>query len=93
VPFWTYILQSVSTRGYYCGSTDDLERRLRQHNDPEYQGTKTTKRFRGPWQVVWSDTHATRSAAMMQERQIKNRGIKRFLEAKAQSVESCRGQD
>jgi putative endonuclease len=70
-----YILQSESTGRYYCGNTDDLERSLRQHNDPEYHGSKTTKRFNGPWQTVWSEEMATRSEAMMRERKIKKRGI------------------
>jgi predicted GIY-YIG superfamily endonuclease len=34
--FWVYILQSQSTGRYYCGYSSDPERRLRQHNDPEY---------------------------------------------------------
>lgn len=75
----TYILQSRSTERYYCGSTEDVERRVRQHNDPEYTGSKTTKRFGGPWELVWHKEHTTRGAAMQQEKQIKKRGIGRFL--------------
>ena len=26
--FWVYILQSQSTGRYYCGQTDDIEKRL-----------------------------------------------------------------
>ena len=78
--FWVYILQSETTGRYYCGSTNDVSRRVRQHNDPEYRGSKTTKRFSGPWELVWSEEHATRSEAMKREKQVKKRGIKRFLE-------------
>jgi putative endonuclease len=67
-----YILQSKTTGRYYCGQTDDLDRRLRQHNDPDYHGSKTTKRFEGPWAVVWSQQVESRSDAMMLERQIRN---------------------
>jgi len=76
---WTYILQSESSGRFYCGSTDDLERRVRQHIDPEYHGSKTTKRFKGPWRLVWHQEHPSRSEAMRQERCIKSRGIRRFL--------------
>mgnify|MGYP000889111320 CR=1 FL=1 len=78
--YWVYILQSETTGRYYCGSTEDVERRVRQHNDPDYHGSKTTKRFDGPWKVVWRESWETRSAAMLRERQVKKRGIGRFLE-------------
>ncbi|HOC67520.1 MAG TPA: hypothetical protein PKO23_01810 [Candidatus Hydrogenedentes bacterium] len=32
----TDILQSRSSGCYFCGSTEDVERGIRQHNDPEY---------------------------------------------------------
>ncbi len=65
---------------HYCGSTGNLQERIRQHNDPGYHGSKTTKRFDGPWLLVWSETHQSRGDAMRRERQIKKRGINRFLD-------------
>ena len=78
--FCVYILQSKSTARYYCGSTSDITRRIRQHNDPDYQVTKTTKRFKGPWSLIWSEPCSNRSAVMKREVQIKKRGIRRFLQ-------------
>jgi len=80
MPFWVYILQSQSINRYYCGHTDDLERRIAQHNDPLYTGSRTTKVLKGPWQVVWSTKLGTRSEAVVLERKIKKRGINRFYE-------------
>ena len=77
--FHVYILRSSSASRYYCGHTGSLSRRLKQHNDPDYYGTKTTKRFAGPWILVWEQACPTRSEAMKLERQIKKRGIKRYL--------------
>ena len=77
--FWTYILQTEGTGRYYCGMTDDVDRRVRQHNDPEYHGSKTTKRFLGPWRVIWTQEHATRADAMTLEKTIKKRGMRRVL--------------
>ena len=85
---FVYILQSEATGRYYCGSTNNVGRRLRQHNDPQYLGTKTTKRFKGPWKLIFTSTYASRSEAMKHERQIKKRGIGRFLRENAQFVES-----
>jgi putative endonuclease len=78
--FYVYILQSQTTGRYYCGHTADLERRLRQHNDPEDRPNATTRRFSGPWQLSWTEEHPSRNSSMIRERQIKKRGLKRFLE-------------
>ena len=86
MPYYVYILHSQSSGRYYCGQTSDLKRRLRQHNDPNYKLTKTTKRISGPWELVWYEEHKSRSCAMKRERQIKKRGIKRFLEEDFGSV-------
>ena len=77
---WGYILQSESTGRFYCGQTSHLERRLTQHNDPVYQLSKTTRRFEGPWRLVWSCEFADRSEAMKIEKHVKKRGISRFVQ-------------
>jgi putative endonuclease len=86
-PCWVYILQSESSGRFYCGQTGDLNRRLRQHNDPHYVFSKSTKRFQGPWKLLWDQECPERSSAMRLERRIKQRGIGRFLE-KAKPAES-----
>ena len=86
--FWTYILHSQSTGRYYCGHTDDLNRRISQHNNPEYTSTRTTKILKGPWAIVWSRECPSRGDAMKLERSIKKRGIGRYLQA--QLAESAR---
>ena len=73
--YFAYILQSGSTGRYYCGFSEDVARRVRQHNDPEYTGSKTTKRFAGPWLLVWKKAVETRADAMTLEKRIKKRGI------------------
>jgi putative endonuclease len=85
--YFVYILQSESTGRFYCGSTSDIERRLRQHNDPEYRLSKTTKSFKGPWVLLWFRECPTRGEAMKLEKRIKKRGISRYL-MDAQQVES-----
>ena len=69
--FHVYILQNPAGR-FYIGHTDDLERRLRQHNNPEgksHLGKFTHKN--GPWALVWSEPHPDRSLAMRREYEIK----------------------
>jgi len=77
--FWVYILRSESTGRYYCGQTKRLDERMREHNDPEYATTLTTKRFPGPWELVWFRECTSRSEALQLEKRIKKRGIGRYL--------------
>ena len=85
---WVYILRSESTGRHYCGQTSNLAKRLAQHNDPEDRLTLTTKRFAGPWALVWSRGCPTRSEAMRLERAIRRRGTSRYLEEVASHGES-----
>jgi len=90
MPVFVYIVQSQSSGRYYCGQTEDLERRLQQHNDPNYYWTKTTKVFPGPWNLVWKQEFPTRKEALIKERSIKNIGIHRFLERqRKKNTDSC----
>jgi len=79
MPYWTYILCSESSGKYYCGSTGDLENRVRQHNDPGFKASQTTSKYPGPWELIWSQELPSRSEAVSLEKKIKKRGIARFL--------------
>ena len=80
MPYYVYILKSESSGRYYCGSTENPEKRLEQHNDLTNWFTKTTKRFKGPWKFFWITELGTRSDAINLEQRIKKRGSKRFLD-------------
>lgn len=67
-----YVLVSESTGRRYVGQTDDLARRLTEHNDPDHNRRKYTSRHAGPWIVVNSETHPTRVDAMQRERWFKS---------------------
>jgi putative endonuclease len=75
--FWTYVLENPSGR-FYVGHTDDLERRVGEHNDPDH-GVATFTHKNGPWKLVWSEPHADRSAAMRREKQIKQMKSARWI--------------
>ena len=85
--FWVYIIQSESTERFYCGHSSNPNRRLRQHNDSEYNLSKITKRLKGPWKIIYSMECEDRGKAMILEKSIKKRGIEGFLRSDL-SVES-----
>jgi putative endonuclease len=75
--FWVYVLQNPAGR-FYIGQTEQLEIRTQQHNqDGPVNGKYTLKN--GPWKLVWSEEHSTRSEAMKRERFIKSRKSSKWI--------------
>ena len=69
--WYVYVLRNPDGK-LYIGQTNNLVHRVQQHNDPTHKLTRTTKRFRGPWQLVYSEALASRSAALARERALKS---------------------
>ena len=74
--YFTYILYSAKLDKYYIGSTDNLERRLKEHNRGKSNFTRTGI----PWSLVYSETYETRQEAYHREMKIKNRKNKEYIE-------------
>ncbi len=45
--YWVYILQSETSGRYYIGHTDNLARRLTEHNDPRIYGIQDDQAVQG----------------------------------------------
>ena len=65
--FWLYILCCADS-SYYVGHTDDLEKRLAQHQAGEIAGHTAARR---PLQLVFARGFPSREEALAAERQIK----------------------
>lgn len=66
--FHLYILQCQNGK-YYTGTTNNLEKRLKQHQS-KINGAKFTKDFNFK-ELVYSEVYETRALAMKREQQIK----------------------
>jgi predicted GIY-YIG superfamily endonuclease len=66
-PFFTYILQCADG-SYYTGSTDELEKRIAEHQNGE--GCEWTRK-RLPVEFLWRQEFPTRDEARAAELQIK----------------------
>ena len=67
---YVYILENPAGR-LYIGQTSDLSSRLDDHNSTgPVQGKFTRKN--GPWRLLWTESHLSRSSAVLRERQIKS---------------------
>ena len=74
--FHTYVLCIQTSGRYYIGSTDNLEQRLVFHNTSK---TKYT-RGKGPWEIVRSEPHGSRSETVTREREIKGWKSRPYME-------------
>jgi len=66
--FYTYIIQSVKTGRYYTGSTNNIKRRLKEHNKNQTPSLKN----RGPFKLIYRETYLTRKEAAKREYKIKS---------------------
>jgi putative endonuclease len=73
---YVYILYSGSLGKFYVGSTNNVERRIDQHNSG--RSNFTSKGV--PWKLIAKMECKSRGDAMDFEIQIKKRGINRYLQ-------------
>ncbi|VXC82568.1 TrmH family RNA methyltransferase [Sphingomonas sp. AX6] len=66
--FWAYIIR-CSDSLYYTGHTDDLKRRIAQHQMGDVPGFTSVRR---PVDLMWSESFSTRDEALNAERKVKN---------------------
>ena len=65
--YWVYILKNSQNR-IYIGQTNNLDSRIKRHNNNEEISTKN----RGLFNVIHQEIYRTRSEAMRREKQLKS---------------------
>jgi putative endonuclease len=73
--FTVYILYSKSLDRYYVGYTNDIDRRISEHNRKKGKFTDTGI----PWILVHTELYSTKKKAMVREKLIKSRKSKTFI--------------
>jgi putative endonuclease len=71
--FFVYILEALESKKYYIGQTENLEERVKKHN----QGKNLSTKYYIPWRLKWSKEFETRSEAVKIEKKLK--GIKKRI--------------
>ena len=75
--FTVYVLKSLSTGRWYTGQTEDLGRRLLEHNTGTGPGRYTLNR--GPWVLIYHEEFPDRSGAMKREKYLKTGAGRDFI--------------
>lgn len=77
--FTVYAIFNDVAKKYYIGQTENLERRLKEHNEHKYPGY--TARFRGEWVLIYSESAAIRSEALIREKQLKSGNGREYIKS------------
>jgi putative endonuclease len=77
--FTVYILKNSITGRHYIGSTNNMVRRIAEHN----RGHTKSTRQRGTWEVTYTEEYGIQLESRRRERQIKSykggNGFKKLL--------------
>ena len=81
--YFVYILKSKKDKNYYIGFTNNLERRIKDHNNGLVTSTKT----RRPFELIYYEGYKAEKDARHRERNLKLRS-KSFGQLKRRIVNS-----
>ena len=76
--YYVYFLKSMVNADLYVGSCEDVNVRLKRHNDGR---VKSTKGYR-PWKLLGTEEYNTRGEAVKRERFLKSHQQKGILKEK-----------
>jgi putative endonuclease len=83
--FYVYILKSLKDDNLYIGSTNDLKRRMEEHNSGKVFSTK----IRRPFKLVYYEAYLSEQAARKREHNLKLRA-NAFNQLKRRITESLK---
>ena len=73
--YYVYVLRSLKDGRLYKGLTQNVEKRLKQHNQGENRSTKGFK----PWELVLTKSFDSREKARYYEKYLKSGSGREFL--------------
>jgi putative endonuclease len=80
--YFVYIIQSLKDNSFYIGSTNDLERRLSEHN----QGLSKYTSAKMPWELVYTESFDDVTIARKREYFLKKQRNRVFYQKLIDSV-------
>ena len=68
--YYVYLLRSLKDKGFYTGYTDDLKRRITEHN----QGKTKSIKHRIPFELIYYESYKNKTDARKREIELKEKG-------------------
>ncbi|MEK7181432.1 MAG: GIY-YIG nuclease family protein [Patescibacteria group bacterium] len=77
--FFVYAIYNSERHRVYIGQTEDLNRRIKEHNDSKNSRHTYTRRFAGEWVLIYKEIVETRGEAIRREEQLKSYRGRQFI--------------
>ena len=85
--FYTYVLKSEKDSRFYTGSTNDLQKRLSEHNS----GRVTSTKGRGSFELIYYEASLNEQDARAREKYLKTGMGKRYIKNRLKRFLSLTG--
>ena len=85
--FYTYVLQNTKDKQFYTGYTEDLRKRLKEHQEGKSLYTKN----KGPFILIYYEACSNKSDAISREKYLKSGMGKRYLKNRLKRFLSLTG--
>ncbi len=85
--YYVYIIQSTKDKHFYTGSTNDLRKRFKEHNNQEVYSTKG----RGPFTLIYYEACLDTQDASTREKYLKSGMGKRYIKNRLKRFLSLTG--
>jgi putative endonuclease len=84
---YVYVLRSYKEKNFYVGYTDNLERRIQEHNT----GKVLSTRFRRPYELIYYEACRKQGDALRREKYLKTTYGKRYIRSRLRDDLTERG--
>jgi putative endonuclease len=85
--FYTYVILSKKDNNFYTGSTNNLARRMEEHNDGKVMSTK----YRRPFELIYYEACVNEQDARTREKYLKSGMGKRYIKNRLKRFLSLTG--
>lgn len=76
--YTVYVLENQNDKSWYIGQTDNLKRRLVQHNSGT--GGRTTKMKSGLWKLMYAEAYCDKRDVLGREKFLKGGSGRKYLQ-------------